>query len=126
MTKPTLLVVDDHPLNLKLMQALLTREFSVSLADNAEQALEVLESLTPDLILMDIQLPGMDGLEATRRIKLDPRTRDITVVALSAYAMAPDLERARQAGCGGYITKPIDTRSFVGTVRAHLQPVTAG
>jgi two-component system, cell cycle response regulator DivK len=103
------LVVDDNPVNLKLTRVLLTSEgYTVRTAGDAEEALQVLETLTPRVILMDIQLPGIDGLELTRRLKRDPIRKDIVIIALTAYAMKGDEERARAAGFDGYITKPID------------------
>ncbi|HUB33075.1 MAG TPA: response regulator [Bryobacteraceae bacterium] len=121
MTDQSILIVDDTPVNLKLTRLLLEREgFEVRTAASAEEALEVLESFRPRLVLADIQLPGIDGLEMTRRIKADPRHRDVLVVALTAYAMKGDEERAREAGCDGYITKPIDTRRFGQRLREYL------
>ena len=79
------------------------------------------ESTSPDLILMDIALPGMDGLTLTRKLKADPRWRSIPVIALTAFAMLTDEKQARDAGCDGYMTKPIDTRQLPLTVRAHLR-----
>lgn len=89
-------------------------------ASSAEEALELLRGYLPALVLADIQLPGMDGLEMTRRIKSDPRTRGITVVALTAFAMKGDEQKALDAGCDGYITKPIDTRTLGGRIRQYL------
>lgn len=118
-----ILIVDDNATNLKLAKILLTAEgYHVRTAADAEQALEVLGASAPQLILMDIQLPGMDGLELTRRLKSDPKTRDITVVALTAYAMKGDAEKALAAGCRGYIAKPIDTRRFAAEVARYLTP----
>jgi two-component system cell cycle response regulator DivK len=106
---PLVLVVDDNPINLKLTRVLLSAEgYSIATASSAEEALRVLDTITPRLILMDIQLPGLDGLELTRILKRDPARRDIPVIALTAYAMKGDEERARAAGCDGYVTKPID------------------
>jgi CheY-like chemotaxis protein len=116
-----ILIVDDTPVNLKLTRILLVNEgYKVSTAGSAEEALELLRSYHPRLILADIQLPGIDGLEMTRRIKRDERTRDITVVALTASAMEGDEQRARDAGCDAYITKPIDTRALGGRIRELL------
>ena len=107
------LIVDDNPANLKLMTVLLRGEgYDVHTADCAEAALRLLQAICPRLIFMDIQLPGMDGLELTRRLKADPRTRAIIVVALTAYAMKGDDDRALAAGCDHYLAKPIDTRTF--------------
>ena len=116
-----ILVVDDNPTNLKLASEVLELEgHEVRRAMDAEQALEVLQMDLPDLILMDIALPGMDGLELTRRLKADARTRAIPIVALSAFAMKGDEEKARASGCDGYITKPINTRTFPAQVAAFL------
>src|ERR1035437_4737122 len=116
-----ILIVDDTPVNLKLTRILLVNEgYTVLTAASAEEALELLRSYHPRLILADIQLPGMDGLEMTRLIKKDKRTRDIAVVALTAFAMKGDEQKAVEAGCDGYITKPIDTRSLGARIREHL------
>ena len=105
-----ILIVDDNPQNLKLARVLLTSEgYEVRTAIDAERALEVLQSFAPRLILMDIQLPGMDGLTLTRRLKSDPAHAGIVIVALTAYAMKGDSEKALAAGCDGYVSKPIDT-----------------
>ncbi len=119
-----ILVVDDNVLNLKLAATLLRTEgYTVQTAGGAEEALEILIRQHPRLILMDLQLPGMDGLELTRRLKADLATHDIIIVALTAYAMKGDEEKARAAGCDGYIAKPIDTRTLGATIRMHLRPV---
>lgn len=116
-----ILIVDDTPVNLKLTRILLVNEgYKVMTAASAEEALELLRSYHPQLVLADIQLPGIDGLELTRRIKLNDETRDITVVALTAFAMKGDEQKAIDAGCDGYITKPIDTRSLGARIREHL------
>ncbi len=117
-----ILIVDDNIDNLDLTQILLVGEgFEVQVAENAEQALKTLETYRPHLILMDIQLPGMDGLELTRRLRLDPAFRDVIIIALSAYAMKGDEDNARAAGCDGYVTKPINTRTFPDAVREYLK-----
>ncbi len=116
-----ILIVDDNAANLKLARVLLSGEgYEVRTAGDAEQALELLESFRPRVILMDLQLPGMDGLELTRRLKADPTRRDIAVIALTAYAMKGDEEKARAAGCDGYVTKPIDTEELPRLVAGHL------
>jgi CheY-like chemotaxis protein len=116
-----ILVVDDTPVNLKLTRILLTHEgYDVRTAESGEEALRILESFHPRLVLADIQMPGMDGLEMTRRIKGDQRNRGILVVALTALAMQGDEERAIEAGCDGYITKPIDTRALGERIRGYL------
>jgi two-component system cell cycle response regulator DivK len=116
------LIVDDNAINLKLARVLLAGEgFEVRTATSAEDALLVLEAFAPHLILMDIQLPGIDGLELTRRLKSDPRHAAIAIVALTAYAMKGDEAKALAAGCDGYITKPIDADSLPGVVAGHIR-----
>ncbi|MDR3700184.1 MAG: response regulator [Candidatus Sulfopaludibacter sp.] len=118
-----ILVVDDAPVNLKLMRLLLTHEgYEVRTAERAEDALLMLSSYRPELILADLQLPGMNGLEMTRRVKQNPQTKAIRVVALTACAMAGDRERALGAGCDDYISKPIDTAALAFRVRQLLAP----
>ena len=119
--KPTILIVDDHAMNLKLATELLMLEgCDVLTAIDAEAAQEILDSSIPDLILMDLALPGMDGLTLTRKLKAQTRFQRVPIVALTASAMKGDQQRAFAAGCNGYITKPIDTRSFGGTVLGFL------
>lgn len=109
-----ILIVEDEPKNLKLIQDLLQASgYRTVEATDGRQGVELARDRKPDLILMDIQLPVMDGLEATRILKADTSTRDMPIIALTSYAMAGDEERAREAGCDGYITKPIDTRGFL-------------
>lgn len=121
MADKPILVVDDNPVNAKLARVLLAGEgYDVTIAGNAGEALVLLETLHPRVILMDLQLPGMDGLELTRRLKADPATRDIIIVAVTAYAMLGDEEMARQAGCDGYIAKPIDTRALPALIAGFL------
>ena len=116
-----ILVVDDNPTNLKLVRVLLSAAgFRVEGASDAEEAQQILRRFQPRLILMDLQLPGKDGLALTRELKGDPATRDIVVVALTAYAMKGDEERAREAGCDGYVTKPINTRTLAEEVARFL------
>jgi len=116
-----LLIVDDNAINLKLARVLLAGEgYDVRTAEDASQMFAVLVEFRPDLILMDIQLPGTDGLELARRLKRDEATMDIPIVALTAYAMKGDGDRAFAAGCDGYIAKPIDTRTLAGSVRDYL------
>lgn len=108
-----ILIVDDNATNLKLVRVLLASEgYDVRTALDAEQALQVLATFAPRLILMDIQLPGMDGLELTRRLKADPAHRDAIIVALTAYAMKGDDEKAYAAGCDAYVAKPIDIEAL--------------
>lgn len=118
----SILIVEDNPDNLILTQILLEGEgFEVRAAEDAETALETLKTYRPGLVLMDIQLPGMDGLELTRRLRADPALEGSLVVALSAYAMKTDQENARAVGCDGYITKPINTRTFGAEIRGYLE-----
>ncbi len=118
----TILIVDDNPVNLKLIRILLAGEgYDVHTATDAEDALRVLQDLRPQMILMDIQLPGIDGLELTRRIKADPMTRDITILGLTAYAMKGDEQKILAAGCDGYIAKPIDTRTLPAVIQRYLE-----
>jgi two-component system, cell cycle response regulator DivK len=108
-----ILVVDDNVVNLKLARVLLSSlGYDVRTATDAEETLAVLRDFTPRLILMDIQLPGMDGLELTRRLKADPALSGVIILALTAYAMKGDEEKVLAAGCDGYVAKPIDTRRF--------------
>jgi two-component system cell cycle response regulator DivK len=118
----SILIVDDSIDNLDLTRILLENEgFEVRPAEDAEMALKTLKTYRPQLILMDIQLPGMDGLDLTRRLRQEPALEDVIIVALSAYAMKGDEDNARAVGCDGYITKPIDTRTFAGEVRGYLE-----
>jgi len=124
MSGEPILIVDDNATNLKLVRILLASEgYDVRTAADAEEALNVLKEFYPRLILMDVQLPGIDGLELTRRLKSDPATRDITILGLTAYAMKGDKERIIAAGCDGYVPKPIDTRTLPELVAGYLQPM---
>ena len=116
-----ILVVDDNEAGLMLAAAVLQREgFQVDSAGSSEEVMERLNKRLPDLILMDVQLPGQDGLSLTRRLKADPATATIPIVALTAHAMASDKEDALAAGCVGYISKPIETRTLGDLVRGFL------
>ena len=116
-----ILLVEDNPVNRRLAVFLLRSQgYEVREATTALEALEMLEKERPDLIVMDIQLPGMDGLEATRKIKAQPATTDIPIIAVTSYAMNGDREKAMAAGCAGYVTKPIDKNVFIREVAAHL------
>ncbi|HEX5059713.1 MAG TPA: response regulator [Kofleriaceae bacterium] len=107
------LIVDDNPTNLKLVSFLVKANgYEVDTAIDADAAIAAIAAQRPRVILMDLQLPGIDGLELTRRLKADPATRDISIIAVTAYAMKGDQERARAAGCDDYVTKPIDTRAL--------------
>ena len=121
MAHEEILIVDDHPQNLKLARVVLEREgYLVRAAKDAEEALHMLASFKPRLILMDLQLPGLDGLSLTRRVKADPTLRNILVIALTAYAMKGDEEKAFAAGCDGYLAKPVDIDNLAAMVAAHL------
>lgn len=117
------LVVEDNAANMTLAVFLLeSAGHSVSKAVNAEAGLMLARAEHPDLILMDIQLPGMDGLQATALLKADAATRDIPVIALTALAMKGDEERIRAAGCNGYISKPLSYKAFLATIAHELVP----
>jgi len=121
MAGESILVVDDNLLNVKLLRLLLENEgYEVRTALNAEDAMAVLVSFHPRLILMDLQLPGMNGLELTRRLKSNSETASIVVVALTAFAMKGDEGKALSAGCDAYIRKPIDTRALPSMIAEHL------
>lgn len=117
-----ILIVDDNPVNLKLVRVLLIGEgYDARTATDAEEALEILHTFHPRVILMDIQLPGMDGLELTRRLKTDAATRGIIILALTAYAMKGDDQKMLDSGCDGYISKPVDTRTLPGVIAEYLK-----
>lgn len=119
-----ILVVEDNPANMKLAAFLLEKEgHEVLRAADAAEGLRLARERRAELVLMDIQLPGMDGLEATRRLKADPATAAIPVIALTAFAMKGDEERMRAAGCDGYISKPIDYRLFLAEVAQRLAAI---
>ena len=118
-----ILVVDDNDLNLELMRDLLEGEgYRVRVAIDANDAIAVMHDFRPRLIFMGIQLPGMDGLTLTRMLKANPSMRDIRIVGLTGFAMAGDEERMLAAGCDGYLSKPLDTRSLPGVISSMLQP----
>ena len=121
MSDKKILLVEDNPVNRRLAEFLLRSQgYQVRAATNAQEAFDTIKAERPDLILMDVQLPGMDGLEATKKLKEEPTTRDIPVVAVTSYAMKGDREKALAAGCAGYITKPIDKDTFVREVATVL------
>jgi two-component system, cell cycle response regulator DivK len=122
----TVLVVEDNAANMKLAKFVLeSAGHTVISATDAETGLTLARDTLPSLILMDIQLPGMDGLEATALLKADDTTRSIPVIAVTALAMKGDEERIRAAGCDGYIAKPLAYREFLATISAHLVNVPA-
>lgn len=109
-----ILIVDDNPLNVKLLHYMLqAKGYDVQTASDAEEALGILESFRPRIILMDILLPGMDGLELTRRLKAARATQGIVIIAVTAYAMKGDEEKALAAGCDGYVAKPVDMHALL-------------
>jgi two-component system cell cycle response regulator DivK len=117
----TILIVEDNATNMKLSTFLLeSADHTVLAATNAEIGLTLAREGKPDLILMDIQLPGMDGLRATAILKADDATKSIPVIALTALAMKGDEERIRAAGCDGYIAKPLDYKDFLSVVKSTL------
>jgi CheY-like chemotaxis protein len=121
MAGETILVVDDAPVSLKLAATVLRSEgYKVHLACSAEEALMTLRTMVPHLLLVDLQLPNMNGLELTRHLRQDPRTREMLIVALTASVMAEAEQLAYDAGCDGFIAKPIDTRSLGRRLRRYL------
>lgn len=121
MAKKRVLVVEDNSANMQLIKLLLKRlDVAVLEATDGLEALERLKAEEFDLVLMDIQLPGMDGLTVTRRFKEDVKGKNVTILALTAYAMKGDEEKAKEAGFDGYISKPIDVKSFLQEVSRFL------
>ncbi|RMF66664.1 MAG: response regulator [Calditrichaeota bacterium] len=118
---PRILLAEDNEMNWRLFQKILTRlGYEVTVVENGREALNALEVAEFDLVLMDMQMPTMDGFEATRRIRQQERFRDLPVIALTAYAMVGDAEKCKRAGCNDYITKPINKRQFVKCIQRHL------
>ena len=121
MSAPRVLIVDDNAMNIAIAQVtLLAGKFAVETAADGLDAIQKVVSFGPDLILMDIQMPGMDGLEVTRELKADPATQHIRIVAFTAFAMSGDEAKMRAAGCDGYLSKPIDVNKLGAQVRAFL------
>lgn len=119
--KNRILVVEDNPLNLELVTDLLeVSGFIVCQAHNAEEGLRAARERSLDLVLMDLSLPGLDGLTATQALRADPATRHLTIIALTAHAMKGDEALTFHAGCDGYLTKPINTRTFAATLAAFI------
>ncbi len=122
MPKGTLLVIEDNPKNLKLVRDLLQiSRYQVLEATDAESGIKLAREHQPDVILMDLKLPGMDGLSATRIIRADAELKDTAIAALTAHVMQGIEEKARRAGCDEFIPKPIDTRSFLDTISELLE-----
>ena len=127
MSAPRVLIVDDNPMNVTLAHVVLSADgFEVESATDAQEAIQLVSFCRPELILMDIQLPGVDGLELTRQLKAEPSTRQIVIVAFTSFAMQGDEEKIRAAGCNGYISKPIDVNSFAAQVRSLLPAPASG
>ena len=117
-----ILLVEDNAVNRRLAGFLLRSQgYQVSEATTAQEAFELLKTESPDLIVMDIQLPGKDGLEITKELKDQPATAGIPVIAVTSYAMKGDREKALAAGCSGYVTKPIDKTIFLAEISQHLK-----
>jgi CheY-like chemotaxis protein len=117
-----ILLVEDNEVNRRLAGFLLRSQgYQVIEATTAQAAFDVIANNRPDLIVMDIQLPGMDGLEATTKLKAEPATANIPVIAVTSYAMAGDRDKALAAGCSGYVTKPIDKTIFLAEISRHLK-----
>ena len=122
MSGARILVVDDNAANVKLARFVLSkRDFEVRVAVNAEEAMQEIVEHRPQLVLMDIQMPGTDGLMLTRLLKADPKTKDLIIVAFTAFAMEGDARKSLAAGCDGYLAKPIDTHTFANQVAAFLE-----
>ena len=122
---PKILLVEDNEMNRDMLsRRLLKQGFEMVIAVDGEQAIDLARSEAPDLILMDISLPGLDGWEATRRLKTMPETRSIPIIALTAHAMAGDREKSLAAGCNDYDTKPIDFRRLLVKIQGFLDKET--
>jgi len=116
-----ILLVEDEEDNMQILRDLLTADYEIAEAINGEKALAAVAKKRPDLILMDIQLPIMDGYEATRRLKADPASRSIPIIAITSYALGEDERRARAAGCDDFVAKPYSPRFLLAKVRDHLR-----
>lgn len=122
MTNEPILIVDDNQMNLKLEKRLLEAEqYQVLTAKNAEETMKLLEIFRPQLILMDFQLPGLDGVELTKKIRVKPEFKNIIILMLTSYDQQGDEAKAIAAGCNGYIQKPIDTQSLPAVIAGYLR-----
>ena len=127
MNGPRVLIVDDNVLNVILARAVLSADgFEIESAASAQELAQQIGAFRPELILMDIQLPGVDGLELTRQLKAEPSTQHIVIVAFTAFAMRGDEPKMRAAGCDGYVAKPIDVNRFAAQIRLLLRPLPSG
>jgi CheY-like chemotaxis protein len=125
MSKPRILIIDDNDMNVRLIAFVLSDAgYDVQSAPDGAAAMTALEQQLPDLILMDLQLPGLSGLELTRRLRANPRTANVIIIAITAYALVGDEGKARSAGCNGYLTKPIDTLTLPGVIAGYLSETT--
>ncbi len=121
MSAARILVLEDNLINLKLVCDTLKYEgYEIFKAVNAEEAQQIIDQNRPDLVLLDIALPGMDGLTFTRKLRSDEKTKDLVIVALTAFAMVGDKQKALDAGCNGYITKPIDIENLPAIIAGYL------
>ena len=122
MSNEPVLIVDDNPLNLKLEKRLLELEqYQVLTARNAEETLKVLEYFRPALVLMDFQLPGLDGVELTKKLRQDPKNKGLVILMVTSYDQQGDEAKAKAAGCDGYLHKPLDTQALPGIVASYLR-----
>jgi len=118
--KKRILLVEDEEDNMQILRDLLAADYELTEALNGEKALMAVAEQRPDLILMDIQLPIMDGYEATRRIKADPASQSIPIIAITSYALGQDEQRARAAGCDDFVAKPYSPRQLLLKIREYL------
>ena len=122
MPNEPILIIDDNPMNLKLEKRLLELEsYQVLTASNAEHAMRTLEYFHPRLVLMDYQLPGLDGVELTRKLRQNPENKGMVILMLTSNDVEGDEQKARQAGCDGYLLKPIDTQALPGIIAGYLR-----
>ncbi len=119
---PLILVVEDNPVNRRLVEMVLKRHYRLAFAEDGEQALAMTPELLPDLVLLDIQIPKIDGLEVARLLKSREATASIPLVALTSFAMEEDRRRILDAGCDGYVSKPFETRLLAAEIRRYLSP----
>src|SRR5579872_2658414 len=122
MPNEPILIVDDNPMNLKLEKRLLeTEQYQVLTAKSAEETLEILEYFRPRLILMDFQLPGMDGVDLTKKLRENPKNKEISILMLTSHDQRGDEAKAIAAGCNGYIAKPIDTQLLPKVIASYVR-----